>query len=270
MSFTSPHKGIKYNGAKGKCLPIVPIIQSFIPSGGLFHAPFCGSCKIEQYITHCRRVLTDNDPIIISLLKAIQNGWNPPSRVSERDYKYWMKQRGVTTSPMMGFVGYGCSFGGRYFQGYARSRKGYVNFASQCRAGLLRQKPFLRDATFAVADYQEPIYDDDGKSELIPDVIYCDPPYMGTKPVGGRLKRFNHFRFYKWAIAKAEHSIVLVSEYKMPVWVPHKVLWRMEVAAGIRFGTRGDGGERGSGRKKIEKLYQIGYNPTSARGLFNT
>ena len=44
-------------------------------------------------------------------------------------------------------------------------------------------------------------------------VVYCDPPYRGTSSYY-KAKRFNHDRFYEWALRQT--SPVFVSEYAMP------------------------------------------------------
>jgi len=262
MNYRKRNKGIRFCGSKGKCGEIVQIIQELIPtSNGVYWEPFLGAAKIMQSI-HCgKRYGTDSDPHIVSLLSHIQNGWIPPTSISEEEYKLWMgrrKKEKYQYDPMMGFVGYGCSFGARYFQGYARSKKGEVNFAASARTALLRQKPFLKNVIFGHGDYRKV---DAPKCEEM--LIYCDPPYEGTKPVGG-MKPFNNKKFWSWAVSKAHDHIVLVSEYQCPIDCA-VVIWEKSVAAGIRFGTKGDGGGIGSGKRKLEKLFCI--NPEHAKGV---
>ena len=44
-------------------------------------------------------------------------------------------------------------------------------------------------------------------------VVYCDPPYKGTKYYG---EEFEHEEFYDWCRGVADKNIVLISEYQMP------------------------------------------------------
>lgn len=263
MNYASRAKGIRYAGAKGRQSEfIVPIINSFTRGKGVYYEPFVGSGKIIQSVKANLRVGCDIDRPIIALLRAVQENWDPPQKVTEEEYAGWMKRRDdpkYADNPMMGFVGYGLSFGARYFQGYARSKKGTINFAASARAALLRQKPYLKGVKFCVRPYNAVAF----QPSMI-DVMYCDPPYGGTKPVGSKVsKAFDSSEFWKWAKRVADIGvIVIVSEYSCPYdWAT--VLWESKVAAGIRYDTGGDGGAKGKGRKKYEKLYCL--NPGAGK-----
>jgi DNA adenine methylase len=261
MNYKNRNKGVRYNGSKGKCTEITRIVNSLLRPGDLYWEPFLGAAKIMQGVRWEERFGSDADPNIVGLLNAVQAGWEPPSSVSEDEYKLWMSRRKTHVGdPMLGFVGYGCSFGARYFQGYARSKEGTVNFAASARTALLRQKPFLAGVKMFVDDYRN---SSPYSHQHV--VIYCDPPYEGTKPVGADLKPFDSAAFWEWAkvVARAGHT-VLVSEYKCP-FPDAAVVWQKSVAAGIRFGTGGDGGDKGDGTRKTEKLFLL--NPKSARGI---
>lgn len=265
----SGSKGVRYCGGKGKCQEIIKIIQDLLPSrGGFFWDCMGGSGKITQGVRCETRILSDIDPHIVNLLMAIQVGWIPPDSVSERAYRYWMRQykeEPLCADPMVGFCGYGLSFGARFFQGYARSKSGTVNFAKTAKAALLRQKPFMRGVTFLTGDYKK-LYKD---FDYAPDVIYCDIPYKGTKHVG-QGKPFDHDQFYKWVEFAAKQSIILISEYECSI-EDAKVVWSQSTAAGIRFGTGGDGGAKGIGKRKLEKLFLVarGDSPRIGLGLYN-
>lgn len=261
------NRGIRFNGSKGKCPEIVEVIQSLIKRDSYYWEPFLGAGKIMQSIRCRERAGSDIDPHIITLLQEIQNGWQPPNwKITEEQYQYWNKRRKKhpdLRDPMIGFIGYGCSFGARFFEGYARSKKGEVDFGASARMALLRQKPFLRGVTLACRPYN-----DQHTTRFHPDflkrlIIYADPPYEGTKRVG-RGDKFDSEEFWKWCRNfMAAGATVVVSEYKCPL--DHVVLWEKKVAAGIRFGTGGDGGAKGSGKKKHEKLFCL--NPKVARRI---
>ena len=60
----------------------------------------------------------------------------------------------------------------------------------------------------------------DYRSLPIPDnaVVYCDPPYIGTKSYRGI--KFDHKEFYDWC--RSQKALVIISEYTMPddfVWI---------------------------------------------------
>lgn len=263
MNYASRSKGIRYSGGKGKAGSMIRTIQSLIEPGMIYWEPFVGSGKIIQYIKGCHRYGSDIDAPIITLLQAIQAGWNPPNKVSEKEYRQLMSQRREEfVTPMMAFAGYGCSFGARYFQGYARSKKSTVNFAASARQALLRQKPLIQDVIFRIIDYRDLYWGGSGP----PDILYCDPPYDNTKACGSDQTRFDSKEFWKWAIKQAKHSIVLVSEYSCPI--PNaQIIWEEKIAAGIRFGTCGHGGHKGSGKRKRERLYCLNPKIGNSIGL---
>lgn len=67
------------------------------------------------------------------------------------------------------------------------------------------ERPFMKACSM---DYQD---------VPIPDgaVVYCDPPYKGTKRYGNDKKQtFDHERFYEWCLTR--DFPVFVSEYQMP------------------------------------------------------
>jgi DNA adenine methylase len=257
-NFRHPASGVRYLGSKGKCPEIVRYVNELLKPGDVYWEPFVGAGKVIQHVrADVKRVGTDIDPAVIALLRAVRDGWDPPKRVTEEEYKQWKKvwRSGKDPdNPMIGFVGYATSFGGRFFEGYARSRTKDVNFAESARTSLLRQAPRLKGISLSVADYREPFKLSRSKGH----VIYCDPPYEGTKPCGSVKSKFDSDTFWSWAMAMMNQGwIVLVSEYTCPI-MNTTVLWEKSVAAGIRFDTKGDGGARGSGRMKHEKLFSLG------------
>jgi DNA adenine methylase len=255
VDYTKPTKGIRYSGAKGKCREIVKIINSYTRGTLKYWEPFVGSGKIIQSVRAGFRYGSDIDRPIINLLLAVQSGWNPPETVTEKQYKLWMSRRNdpaYENSPMLGFIGYGCSFGARYYQGFARSKRGTVNFAASARAALLRQKPYLENKVVLwISDYRQAFL-----SGRFPDVVYCDCPYNDTKPAGSKMERFDSAEFWEYAAEWSKRAVVLCSEYQCPI-KSAKVVWAKSVPAGIRFGTNGNGGDRGSGKMKEERLFLL-------------
>lgn len=203
---------IKYNGGKSLYTDgIVKVISHLMPDGGTFWSPFCGSCKVEAKLRRCQRYCSDLDPYIIELLTAIQTGWIPPAPITQKTYDIWKDQakHARCMNPMIAFVGYGCSFAGKFFGGFARAEG---NIAAKAKSTLLKQKPFLEGVHFRVQDYREGCW-----ATSIPDVIYCDPPYVGTTTVGSKRGKFDHKEFWELCAKWSEKSVVLVSEYACPV-----------------------------------------------------
>lgn len=120
-------------------------------------------------------ILNDQHKYLIALLQAVQRGYTPPRVVSPELYAYCREHKDEAPA-LTGFVGFGCSFGGKWFGGYARNATA-TNYADQSRRSLLKDMSTLQNAEFVCGDY---------RSVHIPPgaVIYADPPYSGTTGYG--------------------------------------------------------------------------------------
>lgn len=84
----------------------------------VFVSLFCGSCAIESKVNADVKILNDKHPYLIAMWRALQDGWNPPEEISKEQYKY-IKEHKDEDMALSGFVGFGCSFGGKWFGGLA-------------------------------------------------------------------------------------------------------------------------------------------------------
>ena len=57
--------------------------------------------------------------------KALQQGWEPPDLVTFEDYEY-VRAHQDENPALTAFVGFGCTFGAKWFGGYARDVRGGV------------------------------------------------------------------------------------------------------------------------------------------------
>lgn len=190
--------------------------------------PFCGGLSVASELAKEGPVIASDIMLpLISLYRALQCGWKPPEFVSEEDYH---KAKSLPdTNPLKAFIGFGCSFGGKYFGGYARS--GNCNFAEISGLSLQRKFKNFYDVSFHCMSFfdQEPFETNDL-------IIYCDPPYAGTtkyKNTG----EFDRELFWQLVIEWEKKDVpVFVSEYSCPV--DHKALWskniNIQIAKGIR------------------------------------
>ena len=107
---------------------------------------------------------------------------------------------------LSGFVGFGCSFGGKWFGGYARNKTN-TNYALQSKKSLLKDMNTLMDAEFICEDY---------RNVVLPDncVIYADPPYNGTTGYGK--EKFDSEAFWEYIREISKEHLVFVSEQTAP------------------------------------------------------
>lgn len=213
---------MRYHGGKSR---IAKYISNEILSraGGAesFVSLFCGACSVEAILApHFKNVIcNDNHKYLIALLRGVQNGYELPEIVTEEQYRY-VKQHKDEDEILSGFVGFGTSFGGRFFEGYARTHSDNRNFAKTSKQSLLKDKENLKDVVFTCEDYRD---------VKLPDgcIIYADPPYHGTKQIGN--KKFDSDSFWEYAREVSKTHLMFVSELSAPddfisIW--HKEITR--------------------------------------------
>ena len=178
---------------------------------------FCGSCNIVSKIDNNRlRIANDKHYYLIEMWKALQNGWEMPDIVTEEDYKY-IKEHKDENPPLAGFVGFGCSYAGRWFEGYARS--GERNFCLNAKNSNLKILPKIQDVIF---------YNEDYKDVNIPigSLVYCDIPYKDSKPYSKKeVGIFNYNEFYQWVRDNSDKYDIYISEYKHNVPEDFEIVW---------------------------------------------
>lgn len=141
---------------------------------------------------------------LINLYRNLQSGLSLPDNISEDTYTIYNKLRDES-DPLLAFVGFGCSFSGKYFGGYARDGSGR-NYAKNAKNSLLKKFKNLDDVIFTCQDYVSLTPKDS--------IIYCDPPYLDTTKYDYSKDSFDHVLFWKtmekWV---SEGNTVIVSEY---------------------------------------------------------
>ncbi len=205
---------MKYLGGKSRISQRVVAIIDMVRMGRPFWDPFCGGLSTAVALSaRGRGRISDANPALISLYQAVVAGWDPPKSLTEAEYK--AAKLLPDTDPLKAFAGFGCSFGGKWFGGYARSGEVVVDptkYASATRRGLLREVPLLarRGCFFEVANFL------DVTPAPINQIIYLDPPYRGTTGYDAT-QPFDHDRFYGLVEEWGRHTDVFVSEYDLPI-----------------------------------------------------
>jgi len=192
---------MQYLGGKSKTRKQISAFLESVRKGKEYLEPFVGGAWVLQEMSGYR-IAPDSNKALITMYSALQDGWLPQEDVSESLYAAY-KAKQDDTDPLTAFIGIGCSFGGKWFGGYAR-QKGY-NFAAGGRRALQKQLPYIMGVRFLAQDYREWY----PKNKL----IYCDPPYENTT---GYKDKFDHLAFWdtmrKWSYG----NTVVISEYKAP------------------------------------------------------
>ena len=171
---------------------------------------FCGGLNMTEVLQPV--IANDLSKPMIELYQAMQNGWEPPDEVSEEEYH----AAKTASGPIHGFVGHGCTWGAKWYGGYARNKRRASSCAESKRA-LTRQIAELKDTEFTCLDYKD-VPTEEG------DVIYCDPPYKG-KTEGYAVKGFNHEEFWDYMRELSSFGcLIFVSEQTAPDDI--KCIWK--------------------------------------------
>lgn len=218
-----------YFGGKSRLSKdITNVLNSNLKEEQTFVDLFCGSCNIIEKIEPNRiRIANDKHKYLIEMWKALQNGWIPPNDISEEEYKYIRENKNENMA-LTSFVGFGCSYSGKWFGGYARDGKGKRNYADEAKRGIEKKLDNLHLVKFENKDY---------KDVEIPlgSLVYCDIPY--EKKLGYCKKEvgeFNHDEFYKWVDDNKNKYDFYISEYKENIREGFEIIWEKESKTGVK------------------------------------
>lgn len=197
---------MQYMGSKNRISKyLLPVILKDRKSNQWYVEPFVGGCNMIDKVGG-KRIGNDNNYYLIELWKSLQRGFLPPSIINKETYIAIKNNKENYPPELVAFVGFLCSFGGKWFGGYAQNKNG-DNYAERGARCLLKQIKNLVGVKFLNKNY----LDLKLKSKCI---IYCDPPYANTTKYKDG---FNHEEFWNWVRKMKEfgHS-VFVSEYNAP------------------------------------------------------
>lgn len=195
---------MQYMGSKNRhAKEILPIILKDRVEGQYYVEPFVGGANMIDKVDG-PRIGNDIHPHLICLLRAAAVGWIPPESVTEEEYRSAKSSMQVT--PYVGFVGFLCSFGAKWFNGYARNSKNR-DYVRTGRNAIIKQSPNLSGIDFVCSSYRD---------MKIPrnSIVYCDPPYEGATKYAND---FDHYDFWNWCRELCiEGHRVFISEYNSP------------------------------------------------------
>lgn len=201
---------------------------------------FCGSCNVMTKVDHNRlRIANDRHKYLIAMWKELQNGWIPPKNCTKEQYDY-VKEHVDVKPHVSGFIGFGCSYSGKWWGGYAKDNTGR-NYCLNAHNSILKKIENLKDVNFYCGGYFELNIPQNS-------IVYCDKPYECTteyciKEVG----KFDHQKFWQWVRDNSDEYTILVSEYKHNIPEDFTIIWEKQSKQDIR-------NKEGSKNKTIEVL----------------
>ena len=218
---------MKYLGGKHRLAKrIAAHLERARPAGAPFFDVFAGGLSVTAAMTG-ERVANDACLPLINMYRAYAAGWRPPLVLSEETYQE-LKSKQDPDDPLTAFAGFGCSYSGKWFGGYARSwvlpgALGHVskqhlsaipiNPAGIAARGLAAKQRTIAAATLTAGDFADLVIPDGA-------LVYVDPEYRDVERYGFFREPFPHARFDAWAAALARRCVVLGSEYR-----PRSLAW---------------------------------------------
>lgn len=186
---------------------IIPVLESLRKPDQTFLEPFVGGANIITKMTG-PRIASDIHEDLILLWKALQDdNFDLPTNVTLEEYQAIRKE---PPSALRAFIGFGLSYAGKYFGGYARggtdSKGNPRNYAANARNSLMKKRLGLKDVEFHCKSYDE--------WNPVDWLIYVDPPYMGTTKIHG--KSFDTEKFWNVMREWSKTNTVIISEYNAP------------------------------------------------------
>lgn len=215
---------MRYMGGKSRISNEISNILNKFTEGKTFVSLFCGTCAIESKVTATKKICNDLHPYLIELLTAVQKGYELPDAVTKEDY-FKVRENKDEDKALTGFVGFGCSFGGKWFGGYSNNNS-KNNYTKQSKNSLLRKMKTLTPETtiFTNLSYKDVTIPVDS-------VVYCDPPYQRTTKYSNS-KDFNHDEFWDYVRELSKEHMVFVSEINAPL--DFTVVWNKSMKRTLR------------------------------------
>lgn len=217
---------------------IVPILKSARKPGQWYVEPFVGGANMLEHFDG-PRIANDNNQYLIAMWRALTNGWQPPTNVSESEYYAIKQAQGNYPPELVAWVGITCSFGAKWFGSYARGGNfagdRSQNYAQSAWNSVQRQLPKLQNVNWVCRDYND--------LTMFPgSLIYCDPPYASVQHYK---EKINHADFWQWCRIKvSEGHTLYVSEHQAPG--DFQCVWEKEVTNNLKMAHLG---------KRVERLF---------------
>ena len=223
-----------YQGSKARIgKAIAPIIKHYRPQYGTITEPFCGGLNMTQHLPGIKHCSDKNKYLIAMWEQILDHNWDPPKQWDEAHYKDVRDNRDNYPDHYVGYIGF-CSFGGRFFEGFRQPDNHRQNYALEYYNNIMKQKQLLSNVHLSCHNYLE-------TQISTSTVVYCDPPYSGTKEYA---VQFDHYQFWEWCRQASTFAPVLISEYNAPK--DFRMVWYQSRKSGMRAGDR---------TEHTEKLY---------------
>jgi DNA adenine methylase len=230
---------MKYMGSKARISKeILPIMLAKRVNNQLWVEPFVGGGNMIDKVAG-QRMGSDSNANAIKALIYIRDDVEklPRTRLefTEEDYK---KLRYSDDYKYKSYVGFSCSYSGKWLGGWCRSKCGTRDYVNEAYRNAAKQSSLLSGVTLVCCSYTD--------LELRePSIIYCDPPYYNTT---GYNSKFDHSIFWEWCRKmKYFGHTIFISEYTAPD--DFECIWEKTITSSLTKDT--------GSKKATERLFTI-------------
>lgn len=204
---------------------------------------------LDKVSSGIERIGYDNNKYLIAMWNALLNGWKPNPQYSKEQYIHFKSLNGDDYE--IGWVGFNCSYSGKFFGGYAGitdTKEGVRDYQKEAIKNIENQLCFLENVTLSCRSFDDIEIPHNA-------VIYCDPPYKDTTKYNSS---FDNEKFWEWVILKSKYAFFYISEYNAPDdFIPiFQKQQTSSLSANGRFGKN---------KNSIEKLFI----PKSQKDMIN-
>ncbi|MCB0191245.1 MAG: DNA adenine methylase [Anaerolineae bacterium] len=239
---------MRYLGGKSRTArQIAGCINTIRQPGQPYWEPFVGAGWVLARVRGEPIFASDANQALIFMWQRLQRGWEPPAVVTEEQYA--IARSGGYDAALTAFVGFGCSFGGKWFGGYARGNTS----PKMVKRSLLDKSKWFENVHFFAADFLT-CYPPTSSC-----LIYCDPPYDDTTGYGA-VPKFSTIKFWdRVRLMETCGHTVIVSEYQ----APDDFTCILEMPTKTEMRTVDNGREA-----RTERLFRLGEHTPIQPGLF--
>lgn len=222
-----------YMGSKAKYAKyIIPILQKCIDENNitLYIEPFVGGANIIDKIKCENRYGYDRSDTLIALLQTAADNFDNVMKDGSRELwdkgKAYVKDGKKLEDMSLAEIGamefFASYCNGGFPRGYAKNTS-TRNYYNEAYRNMEKQAPNLKGINFLCQNYWD-LSAEDTKGA----VIYCDPPYQGTKFYGyTNQPKMDYQHFWNWVRDMSKNNFVFVSEQTAPE--DFKAIWTQEV-----------------------------------------
>ena len=151
--------------------PLSAFLNGQLKDGQAFYDLFAGSCNVISKIDSNRnRYANDMHKELIAMWQYVLSGGELPTEITEAQYQE-IKQSQTAPDWLKAFVGFGCSFAGKWWGGYASS--GDRNYCANARNSTLKKASTMTGVVFTNGSYKDVVPEPSS-------MLHCDIPYRNT------------------------------------------------------------------------------------------